>query len=235
MADPRIVQAMMERTGVSPVLSDPRQFPTPTPDQEALEDPLISPETYGAGSLAKESVAGALAGMKGLGALAGMTVYHGSPHRFPPTKNNPLGEFSESQIGTGTGSHTFGRGHYLAKNREVAQGYADGLSRDKGILYAVDLPDEQIGKMLNYSAPLSRQSGEVQALLQQAHQIRAKQTGGAFGKLDMNQHVRDAIETIGEQRLRQAGIPGIKYTDHVNRPNFVVFDETIPKIIGRHE
>jgi hypothetical protein len=173
--------------------------------------------------------------MKSLGALAGMTVYHGSPHRFPPTKNNPLGEFSASKIGTGTGSHQFGAGHYLAKNREVAQSYADGLSRDKGILYAVDLPDKQIDKMLDYSKPLSRQSAEVQALLQQAHQIRAKQTGEAFDKLDMNQHARDVISTIGEQRLQQAGIPGIKYLDHVNRRNFVVFVETIPKIMGRHE
>lgn len=112
MADPRIVQAMMARAGVSPVLSDPRQFPTPTPEQEALEDPLISPETYGAGSALRKG-----------GALAGMTVFHGSPHRFPPTDRNPLGEFDAAKIGTGEGAQAYGHGLYLAENPKVAESY----------------------------------------------------------------------------------------------------------------
>jgi len=300
MADPRMVQAMMARAGVSPVLSDPRQFPTPTPDQEALEDPLIAPETYGAGSALRKG-----------GALAGMTVFHGTPHRFPPTDRNPLGEFDAAKIGTGEGAQAYGHGLYFAENPKVAKDYKEVLqttdphldgkkllpsdsnfwaaqviarngynralsdarrastaeylekegraqavalakqikmlkkskitSEPTGSLYTVDLPDEHIAKMLDWDEPLSRQSEVVQALLQQAHQIRAKQTGGAFDKLDMNQLGKDAIATLGEQRLQQSGIPGIKYLDHDSRllgtgkgtRNFVVFDETLPKIIGR--
>jgi len=48
---------------------------------------------------------------------------HGSPHRFPPTANNPLGEFDASKIGTGEGAQAYGHGFYLAENPEVAKDY----------------------------------------------------------------------------------------------------------------
>lgn len=51
-------------------------------------------------------------------------VYHGSPHKFAPTPNNPLGEFDASKIGTGEGAQSFGRGTYLAEAPDVARTYA---------------------------------------------------------------------------------------------------------------
>jgi hypothetical protein len=52
-----------------------------------------------------------------------MNVYQGSPHRFPPTAKNPLGEFDASKIGTGEGAQAYGHGHYSAEARDVAKSY----------------------------------------------------------------------------------------------------------------
>ena len=52
-----------------------------------------------------------------------LDVYHGTPHRFPATKANPLGEFDASKIGTGEGAQYYGHGIYYAESPTVAQGY----------------------------------------------------------------------------------------------------------------
>ena len=52
-----------------------------------------------------------------------LTVYHGSPHRFPPTAKNPLGEFDRTKIGTGEGAQAYGYGHYVAEAPGVAKSY----------------------------------------------------------------------------------------------------------------
>ena len=54
----------------------------------------------------------------------GATVYHGTPHRFPPTPKNPLGEFDLSKIGTGEGAQAYGHGLYFAEKPTVAKHYA---------------------------------------------------------------------------------------------------------------
>ena len=292
MADPRIVQAMMARAGVSPVLSDPRQFPTPTPEQEALEDPLISPETYGAGSALRKG-----------GALAGMTVFHGSPHRFPATDRNPLGEFDAAKIGTGEGAQAYGHGLYLAEDKKVGAGYSmagadtsrklDGiipanpveeyaigrlnkelkysnapegdliqslidrtkremrgandpgfLSRENGIiaylqklkdggakatapkgyLYEVDLPDEQIAKMLDWDAKLSVQPESVRAVTAALAERAAKSfpdirgrdaTGRGLYRALQEHQGWDAMGT--SDAFMRAGVPGIKFLDAASR------------------
>ena len=58
-----------------------------------------------------------------------LDVYHGTPHRFPATEANPLGEFDASKIGTGEGAQAFGHGIYLAQKPEVAQDYQFMLSK----------------------------------------------------------------------------------------------------------
>ena len=87
----------------------------------------------------------AAAGVKALGPTAGrmaeqyltrtggilpLDVYHGSPHRFPPTATNPLGEFDASKIGTGEGAQAYGHGLYLAESPAVAKEYQKNLSRE---------------------------------------------------------------------------------------------------------
>jgi hypothetical protein len=57
-----------------------------------------------------------------------LTVYHGSPHKFPPTAKNPLGEFDSTKIGTGEGAQAYGHGSYLAEAPGVAEDYAKTLA-----------------------------------------------------------------------------------------------------------
>ena len=55
--------------------------------------------------------------------IAELDVYHGTPHRFDPTEENPLGEFDASKIGTGEGAQAYGHGIYFAENPSVASSY----------------------------------------------------------------------------------------------------------------
>ena len=60
-------------------------------------------------------------------------MYHGSPHKFPPTPRNPLGEFDPARIGTGEGAQAYGVGAgYLAEREGIAKEYRDALTREKG-------------------------------------------------------------------------------------------------------
>jgi hypothetical protein len=142
-----------------------------------------------------------------------MDVWHAGPHKFPPTKKNPLGEFDPTKIGTGEGAQAFGYGHYVAQNPSTAKYYGeklrmasfgyDGKKIEPGTkmsdaieylwnwqgdkagalsdaagdpamqkmiksldydkiemgpyTYKVDLPDEQIVKMLDWDKPLDQQ------------------------------------------------------------------------------
>jgi hypothetical protein len=58
-----------------------------------------------------------------------ITTWHGSPHTFPPTANNPLGEFDPMKVGTGEGAQAYGVGAgYLAESKDLATGYRGRLS-----------------------------------------------------------------------------------------------------------
>ena len=224
------------------------------------------------------------------GAL-GMHTWHGSPHRFPPTAKNPLGEFDPTKIGTGEGAQSYGVGAgYLAENRTTGQTYnpnpgiasaawdrsmkywTDKLARNDnpvvaakeiailkekmanqtGYLYKVDLPDEQIAKMLDYDKPLSQQSESVRAALKKIqHDLGATYTDKASGGVVYEllrkalQRKNDALlnkeaEVLISSKLRELGIPGIKYLDAGSRGasketrNFVVFDPAHMDILERN-
>jgi hypothetical protein len=77
------------------------------------------PEAYGSGQLIRSSQP--------------TTVWHGTPHVFPPTRANPLGEFNLSKIGAGEGAQAYGHGIYTAGNPKVAEGYRDDLA--PGVTY----------------------------------------------------------------------------------------------------
>lgn len=80
----------------------------------------------------------AVAAIAGGGVVPGMdlaaTVWHGSPHKFPPTPNNPLGEFDFSKIGTGEGAQAYGHGGYLGGARATGEQYQKALAgKDQGM------------------------------------------------------------------------------------------------------
>ena len=113
---------------------------------------------------------------------------------------------------------------------------AGGIQENTGNFYKVDLPDNQIAKMLDFDAELGKQTPEVQAL--------AKQYG-----LNMDDLGGDLVAAMnaklpqGAEAMRQAGVPGIKYFDAQSRGgkqadtrNFVVFpkNEGLLNILERN-
>ena len=81
-------------------------------------------EKVTSGPLGAGEVIGEMLGpRKGGPVMQELDVYHGTPHRFPATEANPLGEFDASKIGTGEGAQAYGHGIYYAENPSVAQGY----------------------------------------------------------------------------------------------------------------
>ena len=111
----------------------------------------------------------------------------------------------------------------------------------KGSLYTVDLPDEQIAKMLDWDKPLSQQSPEVKKFIDEngrpildtfADLERRGLTKGIYKNIwDMpGKTIFDVFGKGGqtEAKLKQAGIPGVRYLDEGSRTkggtsNFVVF------------
>ena len=253
-----------------------------------------------------------------------MDVWHGSPHRFPPTAKNPLGEFDASKIGTGEGAQAYGHGHYSAEVRDLAKTYQprsplheeklikefnraqaknnypkmevledamlhkspdeilakysnieDGYTPEHakaaneyllwlgknqpevGSLYKIDLPDEQIAKMLDWDKPLSEQAPNVQAAINKQASIDAAKYGEGGGmdyyRGDPHSYSGESIyHYLAEQNsgaiptsemLREMGIPGIKYLDQFSRDagegtrNFVVFpgNEEMLNILSREK
>ena len=69
-----------------------------------------------------------------------LDVYHGTPHRFPGTEANPLGEFDASKIGTGEGAQAYGHGVYLAESPGVAEMYQKTV-KNSAIANKPDTPE----------------------------------------------------------------------------------------------
>lgn len=141
-----------------------------------------------------------------------------------------------------------GRAHSaaLAKQIEALKG-AKIKNAPSGSLYKIDLPDEHIAKMLDWDKPLSQQSKEVRGVLQ-SMMTKARKS---FPQIDANgdpiagqihhlyaQHRGGNAQVVADE-LKAAGIPGIRYLDQGSRAggqgtsNYVVFEDQIPKIIGR--
>ena len=122
-----------------------------------------------------------------------------------------------------------------------------------GAFYKVDLPDDQIAKMLDWDKPLSEQTPYVQKIINE----EIKRIGGSAStgeraykelmfdaRMQGNKSASSAMRSNEEaiatsNRLRELGIPGIRYLDQGSRAggqgtsNYVVFEDQIPKIIGR--
>lgn len=112
-----------------------------------------------------------------------------------------------------------------------------------GMFYEIDIPDEQIAKMLDWDKPLSEQPNVLKAL--ETHPTMGKESLGWKGApeglwekamslpsktgewLYREMQGNNPIET--SEALRRAGVPGIRYLDQGSRgtgegtSNFVVF------------
>ena len=120
-------------------------------------------------------------------------------------------------------------------------------STNTGQLYKVDLPDEQIAKMLDWDKPLSQQHPDVQAALNlykyapdsPIHGMTGMEAYVNYGKRFGNP-TSSTPETA--KAFRELGIPGIRYLDGGSRgvgqgtSNFVVFpgNEGLLSILERN-
>lgn len=199
-----------------------------------------------------------------------LTVYHGSPakfSRFDPTKigsgegaqaygyghyvaQSPATaeqykemlkskQFSKIiQNGRNDYSVVTKDGDVIANNVLLGQAHKEKNAFDAkvGSVYEIDLPDEQIAKMVSWDRPIKEQSKEIQDI--------AKSLGLEMDDLGGDIIARmDAKRPEGAERLRQAGIPGIRYFDAQSRggqqattENFVVFpgNEDLLTILRRN-
>ena len=101
-----------------------------------------------------------------------------------------------------------------------------------GSLYKVDLPDRKVAKMVDYDESIKNQNKTVRDFaIKQG--LLLDDTG-----FDLIQKV--GRDKAGSDAMRAAGIPGIKYTDQMNRvggketKNYVVFDPSKLKILEKN-
>jgi hypothetical protein len=113
--------------------------------------------------------------------------------------------------------------------------------KNKGNLYKVDLPDEQIAKMLDWDKPWSQQPEAVRkaidtSALEKFYNTKDLSASQVMFHLNQGRAPADSAEY-----LRSLGIPGIRYLDGGSRTagagssNYVVFpgNEGLLKILGR--
>lgn len=126
-----------------------------------------------------------------------------------------------------------------------------------GSLYKVDLPDEKIARMLDWDKPLSQQAPEVKQIAANVFASldpsAQKLVGGQLMSLKGAKLYEliasdDSVAGAGQlgvaasNKLRQSGVPGIRYLDGGSRgagagsSNFVVFpgEESALKILERN-
>ena len=142
-----------------------------------------------------------------------LDVYHGTPHRFPATEANALGEFDASKIGTGEGAQAYGHGIYLAEAPGTAEIYKRALAED---VVAVDgnriaakrsVDARRDPESIAVNALISAQSGQVDDPFATAMQ----RLGGKYGP--RNEYDAKAIEVIRNWRNKGAKIEegGVMY------------------------
>lgn len=97
--------------------------------------------------------------------------------------------------------------------------YTQFIASDSGSIYTVDLPDEQIAKMVNWDVSINKQSDPIkQVLLPLAQKYGVAKTADVGTLLGWMQREMPASEV--SNKLREAGIPGIRYLDQGSRGNY---------------
>lgn len=94
----------------------------------------------------------------------------------------------------------------------------------RGALYTIDLPDPAIARMLDWDKPLSEQPENVREALKVLDPYVSKSGEKMWSELAYPGFASTPTESprAAAQRLRQAGIPGIRYLDQGSRSNFRV-------------
>lgn len=169
---------------------------------------------------------------------------------MPSDHANQIAQDIEDWVKKGRKAGTFLKSHevhepYRAAYEAAAKAW-EGVTykKNKGALYTTRL-DVDPEDLLDWDAPLSQQSEKVRAALESSDYgrmaVSTARTSG-FGTADpTGEQIYQALQPYGEkgastQRLREAGIPGIRYLDQGSRAsgegtrNFVIFDDKLISI-----
>ena len=145
-------------------------------------------------------------------------------------------------------------GRRASEEYDALMAQRDIVRTAPGSLYTIDLPDPAIARMLDWDRPLSEQAPNVQQIIGD----ELKRIGGSAhtgeraykelmfqarmaGKSSPSSAMRGNLEAVeASNRLRELGIPGIRYLDQGSRgagqgtSNFVVFpgEEDLLRIIN---
>jgi len=194
------------------------------------------------------------------------TAYHGSPYIFD--------KFDINKVGAGTGVQSYGRGMYFTESPDVAKAYTseyfdptklqnmpkgpngivqfntiedamNALGTKSGALYKVDIPDQDIPKLLNWDVPIKDQP-EIYSLIKnnikdddirKTFENNAK--SGITGSNAYLNYIGGKTDAEKSNNALQLGIKGIKYLDEASSKagkginNFVVFDPSEVKILEK--
>jgi len=182
-----------------------------------------------------------------------MRVFQGGPNKYGPDVPGTKAGLDNSKLLTGEGADVQGSGHYLAQNRGTAQLY---VPNEGGHVYEYDLPDETIGKMLEWDRPLSEQSDDFQSVFRpfiekalKKNKLSPAQYEDGIKRWMERENAGAAFtamrKVLGEEKanrtLLDAGIPGIRYSDNnpikgsAGASNFVLFDENAAKLMARDD
>lgn len=120
--------------------------------------------------------------------------------------------------------------------------------KTQGNLYQVDIPDQQVAKMLDWNKPLSQQSPEVLEVLKNIPAIQADlragktlddlKGGNAYQAIAAGFNVRqNEAYKLASDFLNAQGIPGVRYNDYYapGQSNFVVFDPSMVQMLMRND
>jgi hypothetical protein len=117
----------------------------------------------------------------------------------------------------------------------------DAYDANAGVLYEIDLPDEQIARMLDYDKPLSQQTPQVQSNLMSV--VDSQMGQGTWEQWiknnpDYRNLGNDLFETRSpsemSQLLRESGIPGIRYLDQGSRATPNITNQRLAALYQKH-
>ena len=210
-----------------------------------------------------------------LGNLPNMIHYDGTPLiNLPAGEKEALNQlerampiFKGPKVGGGelgfSDSVEFARNKM--KDNPAGTQFLDNVDESKiawgdGNLYKVDIPDDQIAKMLDWDKPLSEQphiADQVQSLGldKKDYTMPVNYPDGSIGETSSGSSLyRALVRKMGggdgyavhnssgaSEIMQQRGIPGIKYLDGGSRTggqgtsNFVLFADDIAKILERND
>jgi hypothetical protein len=131
-----------------------------------------------------------------------LDVYHGTPHRFPETEANPLGELDASKIGTGEGAQAYGHGIYLAESPDVARTYSADRAYVGASMAGKPLP-------INYDDPawLAQKTMDElgDAVKAKAHLEMVQRTASKHQPPETKAAVQGAIDMISAGKVSNKG------------------------------